>query len=62
MCDKCESVFQTLRAALVSAPVFFHPTRDGHFVIIMDASDVGVGAVLEQIQEENGRVVQKVIA
>ncbi len=54
--------FQTLKAALVTAPILTYPTREGHFVLSTDASDVGIGAVLEQEQEEGGRVVKKVIA
>ncbi len=60
--DACEGAFQTLKAALVTAPILTYPTREGHFVLSMDASDVGIGAVLEQEQEEGGRVAKKVIA
>ena len=51
-----------LEAALVSALILTYPTREGHFVLSTDASDVGIGAVLEQEQEEGGRVAKKVIA
>ncbi len=51
-----------LEAALVSALILTYPTREGHFVLSTDASDVGIGAVLEQEQEESGRVAKKVIA
>ncbi len=60
--DACEGAFQTLKAALVTAPILTYPTREGHFVLSTDASDVGIGAVLEQEQEEGGRVANKVIA
>ncbi len=46
--DACEGAFQTLKAALVTAPILPYPTREGHFVLSTDASDVGIGAVLEQ--------------
>ncbi len=59
--DACEGAFQTLKAALVTAPILTYPTREGHFVLSTDASDVGIGAVLEQEQEEGGRVAKKVI-
>ncbi len=60
--DACEGAFQTLKAALVTVPILTYPTREGHFVLSTDASDVGIGAVLEQDQEEGGRVAKKVIA
>ncbi len=60
--DNCEHAFQALKKALVQPPVLAYPTRDGHFVLSMDASDTGMGAVLEQEQEEGGRVVKWVIA
>ncbi len=60
--DTCEGAFQTLKAALVFAPILTYPTREGHFILSTDASDVGIGAVLEQEQEEGGRVAKKVIA
>ncbi len=43
-------------------PVLAYPTRDGHFVLSTDASDTEMCAVLEQEQEEGGRVVKRVIA
>ena len=60
--DVCEGAFRTLKAALISAPVLAYPTREGHFTLSTDASDVGIGAVLEQDQEEGGQVVKRVIA
>ncbi len=60
--DACEGAFQTLKVALVTAPILTYPTGEGHFVHSTDASDVGIGAVLEQKQEEGGQVAKKVIA
>ncbi len=56
--DACEGAFRTLKAALISAPVLAYPTREGHFTHSIDGSDVGIGAVLEQDQEEGGQVVK----
>ena len=44
--DAFEGAFQTLKAALVSVPALAYPTREGHFVLSTDASDIGMGAVL----------------
>ncbi len=61
--DACEGAFRTIKAALVSVPMLAYPTREGHFVLSTDTSDVGIGAVLEQEQEEDrGQVVKRVIA
>ncbi len=58
----CEGASRTLKAALVSAPILAYTTREGHFVLSTDASDVGIGAVLAQEQEEGRRVAKKIIA
>lgn len=43
-----ESSFQALKAAMVSAPVLRLPDFDRPFIIEIDASDLGIGAVLLQ--------------
>ncbi len=60
--DDQQGAFRTLKAVLISAPVLAYPTRDGHFTLSTDASDVGIRAVLEQDQEEGEQVVKRVIA
>ncbi len=62
MWTACEGAFKTLKAALVSALVLAYPTREGHFTLSTDASDVGIGAVLEQDQDDGGQVVKRVTA
>ncbi len=60
--NDCEQAFLALKKALVQPPVLAYPAREGPFILYRDASDTGLGAVLEQEQEEDGRVVRKVIA
>ncbi len=60
--DDCEQAFLALKKALVQAPVLAYPMRDRPFVLSMNASDTGMGGVLEQEQEEGSRVVKKFIA
>ncbi len=60
--DDCERAFETLKKALVQPPILSYPPRDGPFILSTDASDTGIGAVLEQEQEGEGRVVKRVIA
>ncbi len=58
--DDLEQAFLALKKA--QPPVLVYPTREGPFILSTDVSDTGMGAVLEQEQEEDGRVVKKVIA
>ncbi len=60
--DDCEQAFLALKKALVPPSVLAYPTRDGQFALSTNASDMGMGAVLEQEQEEGGQVVKRVIA
>jgi hypothetical protein len=52
--EKCLAAFQTLKSALVSAPIIQPPDWSQPFEIMCDASDYAVGAVLGQRKE--GRV------
>ena len=49
--DKCQDAFDRLKAILKSAPVLLAPDFDKCFKLAVDASDVGIGAVL--LQEDN---------
>ncbi len=60
--DDCDQAFPALKKALVQAPVLAYPTREGPFILSTDASDTGMGVVLEQEHQEDGRMVKKVIA
>ncbi len=51
-----------LTKSLVRPSVVAYPTREGSFVLPTDASDLGMGAMLEQDQEENGWVVKRIIS
>ena len=48
--DRCEQAFQTLKARLCSAPICCLPVVDLPFVLMTDASDTGLGAILLQDQ------------
>ena len=46
-----------LKNALTSAPILGFPREDGLWYLDTDASDVGTGAVLSQVQDEEDRVI-----
>lgn len=43
------------RKKIVSAPILSYPQKEGKFILDTDASLYGIGAVLSQIQIENGK-------
>ena len=51
---KCQDAFDRLKAILKSAPVLLAPDFDKCFKLAVDASDVGIGAVL--LQEDNNGI------
>ena len=55
--EDCEAAFTKLKEALTIAPILSYPTPDHPFILDTDASDVGIGAVLSQIQNGQERVI-----
>lgn len=55
--DEAQKAFNELKTALTSAPVLGIPNFDLPFIIECDASDIGMGAVLVQIQDGEERVI-----
>ncbi|KAJ8383612.1 hypothetical protein AAFF_G00216850 [Aldrovandia affinis] len=54
--DPCAQAFNILQTALITEPVLAYPDANRPFILDMDASNVGVGAVLSQ-QSDNGEQV-----
>lgn len=54
---ECAQAFQTLKDKLTSAPILAYPDYKLPFILDTDASQVGIGAVLSQIQEGQERVI-----
>jgi hypothetical protein len=50
--ESCDRAFQSLKEALVMAPVLALPADKGKFRLETDASDVATGAVLYQAQRD----------
>ena len=53
--ESCQCAFDALKTALTQAPILAHPDFTLEFILATDASDVGLGYVLGQIQ--NGKEV-----
>ncbi|KAK3539827.1 hypothetical protein QTP70_013334 [Hemibagrus guttatus] len=51
-----EETFNTLKKAFTTAPLLVHPDPDKPFIVEVDASMTGVGAVLSQQQGNPGRL------
>ena len=57
--EECELAFQELKHHLVTAPIFSYPDFSKEFVLDTDASNLALGAVLSQVQEDGS---EKLIA
>jgi len=55
--ERHRQAFESLKAHLCSAPVLATPTAEGDFVLDVDASTYGVGAILHQYQKGVLRVI-----
>lgn len=53
----CQTAFETLKEHLTTAPILGYPLPEGEFILDTDASNVGIGGVLSQIQGGQERVL-----
>ncbi|KAK3571260.1 hypothetical protein QTP86_005974 [Hemibagrus guttatus] len=54
--DQARAAFQQLKESFTSAPILRHPDPDLPFVVVVDASSNGLGAVLSQRHGEPGKL------
>ncbi|CAM4663841.1 unnamed protein product [Caretta caretta] len=52
---QCQRALCALKEALVSGPVVVNPDFDKPFMVFTNATDMGLGAVLMQVDEKGGR-------
>lgn len=55
--EECQEAFDTLKKQLTSTPILGYPLPEGKFILDTDASNVGIGAVLSQLQDGRERVL-----
>ena len=54
---ECHEAFQELKTALTSAPILAYPRPEGQFTFDTDTSEVAIGAVLSQLQDDKQKVI-----
>ena len=54
--SEAKSAFQRLKDMFSKAPILQHPNPDLQYIVEVDASEVGAGAVLSQRQPKSGRI------
>lgn len=55
--QECQAAFDELKRLLATVPVLGYPLNQGIMILDTDASYVGVGAVLSQVQQGTERVL-----
>jgi hypothetical protein len=55
--EEVEVSFQTLKGGVCAVPILAHPQPGERFIVDTDASNVGIGGVLFQVQEGQERVI-----
>ena len=56
--EACDLSFDQMRRALLSADVMQYPLdKAGEFILDVDASDIGIGGILHQVQGDRERVI-----
>lgn len=55
--DQCETAFHRIKQELTGANIMGHPNKSDEFILDVDASGTGIGAVLQQVQEGRERVI-----
>lgn len=60
--EACQQSFDLLRQRLIEAPVISYPNFDKPFILQLDASDVGLSAILaQQLPDDDGKIREHVI-
>ncbi|UYV67829.1 K02A2.6-like [Cordylochernes scorpioides] len=49
--EECEKAFRALKRSLCSSPILAYPQPRANFILDTDASNLGIGAVLSQVQD-----------
>ena len=55
--ETCQRAFESLKTAVISSPILAYSDAEGELILDTDASGVGLGAVLSQVQEGSERVI-----
>ncbi|UYV85033.1 hypothetical protein LAZ67_X004344, partial [Cordylochernes scorpioides] len=56
--EECEKALRALKRSLCSSPILAYPQPGTNFILDTDASNLGIGAVLSQVQDEDEQVIE----
>ena len=51
--DACQNSFDKLKEKLTSSPILLHPNTQRQFILECDASNVAIGSVLSQYDDDH---------
>ncbi|CAF4396540.1 unnamed protein product [Rotaria sp. Silwood2] len=57
--EACQQAFSTLRQRLIEAPIIVYPRFDQPFILQLDASDVGISAILAQKLSDDDNITRE---
>jgi hypothetical protein len=49
--SEVEAIFKTLKGALCTGPIIAYPQPGERFIVATDASNIGIGGVLSEVQD-----------
>ncbi|UYV84759.1 K02A2.6-like [Cordylochernes scorpioides] len=56
--EECEKIFRALKRSFCFSPIFVYPQPRANFILDTDTSNLGIGAVLFQVEDGDKRVVE----
>ena len=55
--DSVQQCFEKFKLSMCTAPILAYPKPDGMFILDIDASNIGIGGILQQVQDGKEQVI-----